>query len=65
MNAQELSRMASRRTFLGRGAAGLGLIALNSLLEQKLSAKGVVEPLHFPQKAKHVIFLYQAGGPSH
>jgi len=28
-------------------------------------SKGVVNPLHFPQKAKRVIFLYQAGGPSH
>jgi hypothetical protein len=27
--------------------------------------KGAVEPLHFPAKAKRVIFLYQAGGPSH
>ncbi|MBL8219068.1 MAG: DUF1501 domain-containing protein [Bryobacterales bacterium] len=57
--------MASRRTFLGRGAAGLGLISLNSLLEQRAQARGVIEPLHFPQKAKRVIFLYQAGGPSH
>jgi hypothetical protein len=62
----------ARRTFLGRGAAGLGLVALNTLLNPKLtaaarqeSAKGVVSPLHFPQKAKRVIFLYQAGGPSH
>lgn len=27
--------------------------------------KGVVNPLHHPAKAKRVIFLYQAGGPSH
>ena len=25
----------------------------------------MVNPLHFPPKAKRVIFLYQAGGPSH
>jgi hypothetical protein len=57
-----------RRAFLGRGAAGLGLIALNTLLNPRLlasRAEGVVQPLHFPQKAKRVIFLYQAGGPSH
>ena len=59
-----------RRTFLGRGIAGLGLLGLNSLLNPKLlcaarSAEGVVSPLHFPAKAKRVIFLYQAGGPSH
>src|SRR5262245_19524769 len=28
-------------------------------------SKGVVNPLHYPPKAKRVIFLYQAGGPSH
>jgi hypothetical protein len=64
-----------RRTFLSNGAAGLGLLALNTLLNPKLLAsstepaagrwRGVVQPLHFPAKAKRVIFLYQAGGPSH
>jgi hypothetical protein len=64
----------NRRTFLGRGAAGLGLAALNSLLAPRLLAgpqaanlqsKGVVNPLDFPLRAKRVIYLYQAGGPSH
>ncbi len=62
-----------RRTFLGRGVAGLGLFALHSLLPRGFGAvttksarpQGVVQPLHFPPKAKRVIFLYQAGGPSH
>ena len=58
-----------RRTFLGRGIAGLGLLGLNSLLNPRLlsamQSKGVVNPLHFPAKAKRVIFLYQAGRPSH
>ena len=55
-----------RRTFLGRGAAGLGLVALNSLLRPTLlQGSGAVNPLDFPAKAKRVIFLYQAGGPSH
>src|SRR5437764_10294758 len=65
-----------RRTFLGQGIAGLGVVALNSLLNSLLNPKllagaataasrGVVNPLHFPPKAKRVIFLYQAGGPSH
>src|SRR6267142_5435086 len=48
-----------RRTFLGRGAAGLGLVALKSLLASESPG------LHYPAKAKRVIFLYQAGGPSH
>ena len=69
-------REMSRRTFLGRGAAGLGVVALNSLLNPRLAAaasgqtlqsasKGIVNPLHFPARAKRVIYLYQAGGPSH
>src|ERR687887_1213474 len=67
-------REMTRRTFLGRGAAGLGVVALNALLGPRLSAAaqsaaqrshGVVNPLDFPPKARRVIFLYQAGGPSH
>src|SRR5262245_41247089 len=68
----------SRRSFLGSGFAGLGSIALTSILGRNTQAsenpqsqspnpqsKGVVNPLHYPAKAKRVIFLYQAGGPSH
>ena len=51
-----------RRTFLRQGLAGLGLISLNQLLK---GSTGVVNPLHHAPKAKRVIFLYQAGGPSH
>ena len=55
-----------RRTFLTRGA---GLAALQSLLLRAapatLASKGMVNPLHHEPKAKRVIFLYQAGGPSH
>jgi hypothetical protein len=62
-----------RRAFLRHGFGGLGMIALNSLLAPKMFAAdaaagtshGVVNPLHHPAKAKRVIFLYQAGGPSH
>jgi hypothetical protein len=60
---------ATRRTFLGQGVAGLGLLGLNALLDPRLfaadEAHGVVNPLHHPAKAKRIIFLYQAGGPSH
>jgi hypothetical protein len=70
----QLAREISRRAFLGRGGAGLGLVALNSLLHPRLAAAasamdpqstGVINPLHFTPKAKRVIYLYQAGGPSH
>jgi hypothetical protein len=50
-----------RRAFLRHGISSLGLLALNKLM----GATGVVNPLHHPAKAKRVIFLYQAGGPSH
>ncbi|MBM3756268.1 MAG: DUF1501 domain-containing protein [Acidobacteria bacterium] len=53
--------MQTRRAFLNRSAAGaLGLTAL-----QQLIAKGAIQPPHHAAKAKRVIFLYQAGGPSH
>ena len=68
-------RQIHRRTFLGQGAAGLGLWALHSLMNPRLFAapaapkaigsRGVINPLHHPAKARRVIFLYQAGGPSH
>ena len=49
----------SRRVFLQRSAAGLGTIALGSLLQAHAGQ------LHFAPKAKRVIFLFMAGGPSH
>jgi hypothetical protein len=54
-----------RRTFLGQGM--VGLLGLNTLFaaDSSIASRGVVNPLHFPPKAKRVIFLYQAGGPSH
>lgn len=52
-----------RRAFLGRG---LGLVALNAFAaEKQVQPRGAVFPLHHAPKAKRVIFLYQAGGPSH
>ena len=59
-----------RRTFLRYGLSGLGLLGLNSLMAEQqgshgAGSHGAVNPLHYPAKAKRVIFLYQAGGPSH
>src|SRR4051812_8575300 len=57
----DVSNLIARRSFLRGGLSGLGLFGLNSLLR----GQGVVNPLHHAAKAKRVIFLYQAGGPSH
>jgi hypothetical protein len=60
----------SRRAFLGGSA--LGPVALASLLRPDTVAaadagrwRGVVSPPHVAPKAKRVIYLYMAGGPSH
>ncbi len=73
MNSPDLFKtIVNRRAFLGRGATGIGTLALGSLLNPQLFAaapdqlrRGVVNPLHHPARCKRVIFLYQAGGPSH
>jgi uncharacterized protein DUF1501 len=67
MQTETDTSMICRRSFLRSGVSGLGLVALNALLEPRLLAasSGVVNPLHHAAKAKRVIFLYQAGGPSH
>ena len=66
----------NRRTFLGRAAYGLGGLALAHLLgpvplrasEPPIANarwKGIVNPTHFPIRARRIIHLYMAGGPSH
>ena len=56
----------TRRAFLGRTSQGLGALALASLLkpDSLRAAHGVLPSLHLPQKAKRVIWLSMAGGPS-
>ena len=67
----------NRRTFLKNSAYGLGAAALAGLLDPRLFAaaatatgnegrwRGVVNPPHFPIRAKRIIHLCMAGGPSH
>ncbi len=65
----------TRRTFLGRATHSIGAIALASLMNPArllsaappaaLGSRGIVNPLHFAPKAKRIIHLYMAGGPSH
>ena len=62
-----------RRTFLSRSSVGLGAAALGSLLERDSAGAEAKLPgipgqaglPHFEPKAKRVIFLCMAGGPSH
>ena len=61
------SRAHSRRAFLGRTSQGLGAVALASLLSNEpayAASRGVLQKLPLPQKAKRVIWLTMAGGPS-
>jgi hypothetical protein len=58
----------TRREMLARSGAGFGALSLNALVaappgEQSGPAAG--RPLHFPARAKHVIYLFLNGGPSH
>ena len=63
----------TRRHFFGGCALGVGAMALNCLLREEAQAAPVkidpADPLaprapHFPAKAKRVIYLFMAGGPS-
>src|ERR1700691_5985344 len=71
---QFLAQRQTRRAFLGRASQGVGALALASLLSPSLIAAGAGQenkwtgaayPLDYPQKAKRVIWLTMAGGPSH
>jgi Protein of unknown function (DUF1501) len=67
----------NRRTFLRNSAYGLGATALAGLLNPSLFAAartastgserwtGIVAPPHYPIKARRIIHLCMAGGPSH
>ena len=66
----EAIRRIQRRTFLGQACRGVGGLALTSLLAPAAAAaadrpKGVVTTPHVTPKAKRVIFMVMAGGPSH
>jgi hypothetical protein len=61
---QYRAQQFTRRAFLGR--AGLGALALGTLCSRGLGeATGVVNPQHVKPRAKRVIWLTMAGGPSH
>jgi hypothetical protein len=59
-------RQIHRRSFIGNTSRGLGAVALASLLGRvgAEAAPGVLSKLPLPQKARRVIWLTMAGGPS-
>ncbi len=73
MNPDNVLRDLTRRHFFSRCSMGVGSLALASLMTGRglgaTPAPNLVNPLqpkptHFPAKAKNVIFLFMAGGPS-
>src|SRR5205807_1995937 len=63
--------LQTRRHFFSQCGMGIGAAALASLFNEGRAADdgALVNPLapkppHFAAKAKHVIFLFMAGGPS-
>jgi hypothetical protein len=76
--SEQFQSRVNRRAFLGRASQGVGVLALAALVQpallraaaSKTAANkdrwtGVATPPHFPPKAKRVIWLTMAGGPSH
>lgn len=70
----EAARRFTRRALFGRGAAGLGTLALAGLLAEEASASNPGRAPgsaarrglpHHPPKARRVIYLLQNGAPSH
>lgn len=64
-----MSHEPSRRKFFRDACCGFGGLALASLLDEE-QARAAENPLaprppHLPAKARSVIFLFMAGGPSH
>ncbi len=62
---------SNRRLFLQQSALGLGGIALSSLLsadgfagDKSGALKGILDKPHHAPKAKRIIYLFMAGGPS-
>src|SRR5215467_3227876 len=63
-------RPVSRRYLLRRAACGFGFAGLVSLLAEESLAQEPANPLapkkpHFKPRARRIIFLFMAGGPSH
>src|SRR3989449_2966621 len=70
MRTSDLIKITTRRQFFGRCAVGIGGLALSSLLNERLLASVLENPMapkqpHFKPRAKRAIYLHMAGAPSH
>jgi hypothetical protein len=65
--SERMKLRLTRRALLGRTTTGLGSLALASLMNPGLlrAASPAAGVRHFAPKARRVIYLYMAGGPSH
>lgn len=70
---EQLNRKLDRRNFLTKTSIGLGALALGTLLGKNAFGEATSESVqdeilraipHFVPKAKRVVFLFMAGGPS-
>jgi uncharacterized protein DUF1501 len=77
---EAFARRVNRRAFISQSACGLGGLALGALLGGRAEAapgaqpaapsagdgrwRGVIRPPHYPIRAKRIIHLCMAGGPS-
>lgn len=65
---EENKLLQTRRHFFGRGATGIGIAALSSLLSDRMALADDLGTIpgfpHFPPTAKRVIYLFQHGAPS-
>jgi hypothetical protein len=65
MNPEHALRDITRRHFFSRCSVGVGSIALRSLMAAPATKNPLLpKKTHFPAKAKNVIYLFMAGGPS-
>ena len=73
---REHELITTRRQLFGKSASAIGTAALASLLAPEAFAgsaptgtksglHGSLKSLHYPPKAKRVIYLFQSGGPAH
>ncbi len=65
MSQSGFASALSRRQLLQKMGNGFGALMLASMLDEQVASAKPLDGLHFPAKAKRVIFLFMHGGPSH